>query len=154
MSPRLGRLLARERDGELTALEREELDRLSRLEPSVRRERATWAQLEEILAAPEPSALLRRHQIARRMAERARGEAHRDSGGAIFRPFRSFRLGPRWILALAAGCVVVAMAVDRTSPKPVTVVPLSEVAAVGHSPVEVRLHGKAELDPNPVDIKF
>ena len=141
MSPRLHKLLARERDGDLTSLEREELERLSRLDPAVRRERAAWAEVERLLGAPAAVPAFRAHRLARRIADQAKS-----------RP-RPVRVGYRWVFALAACGALAVVTVDDSPPEPKQEVTRVAKRAV-QPPVEVRLHGLGEGDPEPIDIRF
>lgn len=145
MSARLDKLLARERDGELTALEREELNRLSRLNPVVRRERAAWAEVEQILRAPVVHPEFRPHRLARRIADQVQMRPH------------LLRSGSRWVLAFAACCAVAVVTSDRSSPpnpKEAVTQVAGQVERSRSLPVEVRFHGRGEADPDPVEITF
>lgn len=159
MSARLSKLIARERDGELTTLEREELERLSRLDPVVRRDRAAWAEVERIIGAPRESVEFSAHRFARRISDQVRDRPVSD------RPI-SVRVGSPWVFALAACFVLLAVSADRTAPSSrsrasvakggdavVTVTEVTEPVA-SRSPVEVRMDGFGEPDAEPIEIQF
>src|SRR5436853_68803 len=83
---RLDYLMNRELDGEITPVEREELDRLSLAEPSARRAREAWKRFQAGLRREPSAASLDAAMIARR--------------AMTSRPRRSsFRFLPRWVLA-------------------------------------------------------
>jgi anti-sigma factor RsiW len=165
---RLDTLLAKELDGDLTQLEREELERLSRIDPDSRRDRATWKRFDDALKESiDAMPRLERPRLARRVL------AGRDRARSIARPLwltlpRVVLVGSSMlILALTlwrptesksaraprSGVVVTAIAGDE---RDISVPPSSkDASSIG--PVEVRIGEIAsgdDRDTTPVTIRF
>lgn len=98
---RISHLLARALDGELSRLDSEELERMTRADPELRRRRAGWQRFERALgAALNEGPGLDRAAMAARIAAAAQTSA------AAPRPPRAARPRLAWALISAAALVL------------------------------------------------
>lgn len=145
MNAKLDRLLARELDGELTDVERLELDRGAYTAPEIRRERETWSSIGEALRerpAPKLNAAKMASRVAKQLPERRRAAVPRR-------------------LAFAAAAALAFVALTRATPSPSPVPATAPIAKVtvdtNGAPVVIQVDDKSFADdpePVPVEIRF
>jgi hypothetical protein len=161
---RLDLLLDKELDGDITALEREELERLVRMEAGARRDRESWKRFDASLKTSADSLprIDRVRLLSRVMARRS--SPMKPAASSI--KSRAMLVGSSMLISALAiwsgvsarnkaklpisGVVVTAVAADAGEP------PLPTLASVG-TPVEIRvgdLGSLDERDPSPVTIRF